>query len=186
VSTDVVAGLDLASQEQGIRDLINQEAPFKTVLRLVCLLSIVQGGYKPKVFEDLERELLQTYGYEHLPTLLSLNALGLLTRASSSTKSPFAIARKALRLIVDDVDESSPDDIAYVYSGYAPLSARLVQGALGRNGSFLGWKSIEDVVKSLPGKTVEVAQKVSEGASPPGSSLFLHLAPFSNCVEQPR
>lgn len=167
--TDVVAGLDLTQQEQGIRDLINQEARFKTVLRLICLLSLVQGGYKPKVFEDLEKEVLQTYGYNFLSTLISLNSLGLLTKSLASTKSPFAIARKSLRLIVDDVDESNPEDIAYVYSGYAPLSARLVQGALGRNGSFLGWKSIEDVVKSLPGKTVEATQKVAEHAAPPGA-----------------
>lgn len=35
-----------------------------------------------------------------------------------------------LRLIVDDVDEFHPNDISYVYSGYAPLSVRLVQCAL--------------------------------------------------------
>lgn len=43
-----------------------------------------------------------------------------------------------LRLIVDDVDEFHPNDISYVYSGYAPLSIRLVQCAmqkLGQGGS---------------------------------------------------
>lgn len=165
---DVIAGLDLATQEQGIRDLINNGASLKVVLRLLCLLSLVQGGYKPKVFEDLEREVLQSYGYAYLPLLINLNHLGLLSKSLSSVKSPFSIARKSLRLVVDDVDEQQPDDIAYVYSGYAPLSIRLVQGALGRNGSFLGWKSIEDVIKSLPGKTTEVAQKVPEHAPQPG------------------
>jgi hypothetical protein len=37
---------------------------------------------------------------------------------------------KALRLIVDEVNEHDPNDIAYVYSGYAPLSVRLVQSIL--------------------------------------------------------
>lgn len=32
-----------------------------------------------------------------------------------------------LRLIVEDVEENNPSDIAYVYSGYAPLSCRYYQ-----------------------------------------------------------
>lgn len=39
-----------------------------------------------------------------------------------------------LRLIVDDVDELHPNDISYVYSGYAPLSIRLVQCAMQKLG----------------------------------------------------
>ncbi|KAJ1814014.1 Vacuolar protein-sorting-associated protein 33, partial [Coemansia sp. RSA 2599] len=35
--------------------------------------------------------------------------------------------RKSLNLVVSDVRESDPDDISYVYSGYAPLSIRLLQ-----------------------------------------------------------
>lgn len=30
-------------------------------------------------------------------------------------------------MIVDDIDDAAPNDISYVYSGYAPLSIRLVQ-----------------------------------------------------------
>ena len=70
------------------------------------------------------------------------------------------------------MDEQAPDDIAYVYSGYAPLSVRLVQGALGRNGAFLGWRSIEEALKVLPGKSVEVKQKVDEETRGRGLSLF--------------
>jgi len=32
-------------------------------------------------------------------------------------------------LVLDDINDKEPDDIAYVYSGYAPLSVRLVQVA---------------------------------------------------------
>ena len=34
-----------------------------------------------------------------------------------------------MKLIVDDVDEHNPNDISYVYSGYAPISVRLIQCA---------------------------------------------------------
>lgn len=38
--------------------------------------------------------------------------------------------RKPLHLIIDDIDDSDPSDIAYTYSGYAPLSVRIVQTIL--------------------------------------------------------
>lgn len=48
----------------------------------------------------------------------------------------------------------SPNDIAYVHSGYAPLSIRLVQ--------FLekhpGWRGMEEVLKQLPGPEFEEKQ----------------------------
>lgn len=56
---DLVAGVELAKQEEAIRDLINQEIPIKTVLRLLCLYSVITGGLKPKVFEEFKRDLLQ-------------------------------------------------------------------------------------------------------------------------------
>lgn len=38
--------------------------------------------------------------------------------------------RNDLQLVLEEVDEKNPTDIAYVYSGYAPLSCRLVEQAL--------------------------------------------------------
>lgn len=107
----------------------------------------------------------QTYGFEHVPLLIHLQSLSLLTRAgtTSSTKSPFALARKPLRLVVDDVDEQDPRDISYVFSGYAPLSVRLVQCALGKDMTLLnGWKGIEDVLKGFEGPSFEMVQKTSD------------------------
>lgn len=59
------------------------------------------------------------------------------------------------------MDEQDPADIAYVFSGYAPLSVRVVQCALGRGGSgpVNGWRGIEEVLKVLPGTTFELSQK---------------------------
>ncbi|GAA5892892.1 hypothetical protein JCM8208_004118 [Rhodotorula glutinis] len=181
VQQNLVAGVDLVTQENSIRDLINQEAPLKTVLRLLCLYSIVSGGIKQKTLEEFKRDVLQTYGFDHLPLLLSLERLSLLMRppvaASRSAKPPFALARKPLRLIVDDVDESNPSDISYVFSGYAPLGVRLVQcalgggadaasaaGAAGSAAGLNGWRGLEEVVKALPGATFDERQPADDGA----------------------
>ncbi|KAJ1990777.1 Vacuolar protein-sorting-associated protein 33 [Coemansia spiralis] len=59
---------------------------------------------------------------------------GLLNSVVPSTKprnpvhtNPLGFLRKTLNLVVSDVRENDPDDIAFVYSGYAPISIRLLQ-----------------------------------------------------------
>lgn len=82
----------------------------------------------------------QTYGYHLLPLLLSLTAPPLCILQPiplpsptpyelAASKYPFASLRKSLRLLIDDIDnvEELENDISYVYSGYAPISVRLVQ-----------------------------------------------------------
>ena len=82
----------------------------------------------------------QTYGYNHLPLLLSLAAPPLAVllpnplppnapQAVVDFKYPYANLRKQLRLLIEDPDpmEELENDISYVYSGFAPISVRLVQ-----------------------------------------------------------
>ncbi|KWU44122.1 putative ATP binding protein [Rhodotorula sp. JG-1b] len=182
VQQNLIAGVDLATQENSIRELINLEAPLRTVLRLLCMYSLVTGGIKQKVLEEFKRDVLQTYGFDYLPLLIALEQLHVLVRApptSRSTPKPaFAQCRKPLRLIVDDVDEQNPQDPSYVFSGYAPLSVRLVQTALAPAGATTnglggkgpaaanlnGWRGVEEVVKALPGATFDERQKVDDAA----------------------
>ena len=48
------------------------------VLRLICLQSVTNSGLKPKVLEHYKREIVQTYGFQHLLTLINLEKTGLL------------------------------------------------------------------------------------------------------------
>lgn len=47
----------------------------------------------------------------------------------AGSKFPYTSLRKSLRLLIEDPDplEELENDISYVYSGYAPMSVRLVQ-----------------------------------------------------------
>lgn len=47
----------------------------------------------------------------------------------AASKYPYTTLRKSLRLLIEDADplEELENDISYVYSGYAPISVRLVQ-----------------------------------------------------------
>lgn len=180
---NIIAGLDLNGQLNNIEDLILAEAPLFFVLRLLCLLSVVGGGIKPKNLEYLKREILQTYGYDKLPLLHMLNKTQLLTKATTSSNRSsigFQAVRFPLKLVVDDVDERDPVDISYVYSGYAPLSIRLVQAIAQKDAllaksisstnrrsipkahPIVGWRGFEDVVNCLPGSAFDQVQTKQE------------------------
>ncbi|KAG8765444.1 hypothetical protein FRC12_007489, partial [Ceratobasidium sp. 428] len=117
------------------------------------------------------------YGYNLLPLLLALENLSLLNPPPTKPAVPFPYPslRKSLRLLTDS-PEDNPTDISFTYSGYAPLSCRLVQavvqkGAVLGAGSntdtgarqaqahpIVGWKGFDDVIKTIPGDTVDVIQ----------------------------
>ena len=134
----------------------------------------------------------QSYGYNHLLTLDRLNAAGLLTQVletlkgnnyfksslqNTGTRPAYTMLRKRLSLILDNVDEQCPADIAYVHSVYAPLSVSL--------GSLLhwflnlipkvrlvqqldkpGWRNMRDVLDLLPGPSFEDTQQVAPESRP--------------------
>eukprot|EP00069_Balaena_mysticetus_P013407 bmy_01452T0 len=99
----------------------------------------------------------KTYGYEHILTLHNLEKTGLL-KPQTGGRNTYPTIRKTLRLWMDDVNEQNPTDISYVYSGYAPLSVRLAQ-LLSRP----GWRSIEEVLRILPGPHFEERQPLPTG-----------------------
>ncbi|OAV93977.1 hypothetical protein, variant 1 [Puccinia triticina 1-1 BBBD Race 1] len=140
----------------------------------------ISGGIKPKSFENLKRDLLQTYGYQHVNLLIKLSSLSLLTSTASGGsssvpgsimsgmtliggRSGFSGARKPLKLIVDELDGPEPNDISYSYSGYAPLSVRIIESICFNKS--LGWKSsVEELLKSFPGEAFDERQIDADGS----------------------
>ena len=210
VQQNLAEGNDPASQHDTIEELIARAIPLPTVLRLLCLESCVSGGLRPKELDHFKRLILHAYGYQHLLTFDALEKMQLLHArtagnvpllpnaiaggAPAGAKTNYAYLRKALRLIVEEVNEQDPNDIAYVYSGYAPLSVRLVQcviqkpylytitkagsgtagaamtgagaGASGSSSTAAqGWHGFEDALKSVRGETFNRVQKGEEHAS---------------------
>ncbi|XP_042951576.1 vacuolar protein-sorting-associated protein 33 homolog isoform X1 [Carya illinoinensis] len=127
-----------------IEEMIHKQEPLVNVLRLLILFSVTNSGLPKKHFDYLRRELLHSYGFEHMATLNNLEKAGLLKK--QETKSNWLTIKRALQLVVDDTDTANPNDIAYVFSGYAPLSIRLIQHAVRS-----GWRPIEEILKLLPG-----------------------------------
>ncbi|KAJ5267512.1 hypothetical protein N7478_010320 [Penicillium angulare] len=189
------AGVDPINQHETIEELIARDAPLKNVLRLLCLESCMAGGLRPKDLENFKRQVIQAYGHQHILTFWALEKMELLQPRSSATtmllptsghtgtKTNYGYLRKSLRLVIEEVSEKEPEDISYVYSGFAPLSVRLVQCVLQK--SYItslikggtpaasantastgspGWLGFEDVVKSARGSTFSIVQKGDDKA----------------------
>ena len=110
-------------------------------------------------------------------------------------------------MLIDDTPEGREEvenDISYVYSGYAPISVRLVQCVAQRGGvlsnpaekeksttgdaakvqahPIVGWKGFEDVLSTIPGKTFDVVQKLPSGTGPATPSISaLRKCRYSVC-----
>ncbi|CAK7266586.1 Vacuolar protein-sorting-associated protein 33 [Sporothrix epigloea] len=185
VQQNLAAGADPSAQFDAIEELIARDTPINQVLRLLCVYSCISGGIKPKEYDQFRRLILQGYGYQHLLTLQNLETLqlflprssplaGMIPMAGSAvaagTKTNYTFLRKQLRLIVDEVSEQDPQDIAYTYSGYAPLSVRLVQCILQKqyllnftkgnavSSGSQGWRGFDEAVKHVRGQTFDVLQ----------------------------
>lgn len=152
----------LETSEGYIQECIDKQDPLVKVLRLLCLESLIMNGIKQKTLDHLRREIIQAYGYEFLFTLTNLERMGLLKKQGGS--SNWKYLRKALRLTVEDINEKEPSDIAYVYSGYAPLSVRLIQAAFNP-----GWKAMEEVMRTIPGPSFEETQQIPKGVTAQGN-----------------
>jgi hypothetical protein len=192
VQQNIAAGTDPIYQHDTIEELIARDAPLPTILRLLCLESTVAGGLRAKDLESFRRQILHAYGFQHLLTLDRLEEIQLLQPRSSASalllpvggaagqadrgsKTNYAYLRKELRLIIDEYNEQDPGDVAYVYSGYAPLSIRIVQCILQKQylqtlhksplpltPSSTGWTGFEDILKSARGPLFNIVQKPTD------------------------
>jgi len=140
-----------------IEERLHSEEPAAEVLKLICLQSLCGGGIRSKYFDSLRRDFLQTYGYEYLTLLSALERMGMLKKKETfldTGATLWSSIRRAFNLISDgDVDVMNPNDMAYVTSGYAPLSARMVQFA----GS-PGWSVCQEALRLVPGPTLQIRQ----------------------------
>lgn len=140
VQQNLMSGADPTTQHDTITELISRDVPLLTILRLLALESTTNAGMRPKDLETFKRAIIQAYGPQHLLTISSLEKMGLLAprggaglggpAAKPGSVTNYTPLRKSLRIWDDEVNEADPNDISYVFSGYAPLSVRLVQSII--------------------------------------------------------
>jgi hypothetical protein len=81
-----------------------------------------------------------------------------------------------MKLIVEETDpQLEAEDISHVYSGYAPLSVRIIEH-LSKPG---GLRGIEEVMKLLPGPHFDLKQEMPKGFKSPGTTVSLPALEFA-------
>ncbi|GKV34182.1 hypothetical protein SLEP1_g42583 [Rubroshorea leprosula] len=85
-----------------IEEMIHKQEPLVNVLRLLILFSVTNSGLPKKHFDYLRRELLHSYGFEHMATLNNLEKAGLFKKQEA--KSNWQMIKNTLQLVVEDTN----------------------------------------------------------------------------------
>ena len=162
------------SGEEYLEEMIGRGESIESVLKFMVLLSLTSGGVASKKYELMKKDILQSYGMQHLLTLDLLEQYQLLSRYETlrrlyssaseymnwaAVKGKFALVAGKEQLQVKESEENfvEPSSLgqfdmnlvgSYANGGYAPLSARLVEASTRNN----GWKAIQSELKELRGK----------------------------------
>ena len=113
------------------------------LLKLFCLENLVFGGVKGKIYDSFKNDFLLTYDEKLFFLIKNLEELKILKKGGSSKL--FQICLEKLNLCNEKVNLFHPDDTSYVFSGFSPLSIRLIEKAITQ-----GWSSIQkDVLKNF-------------------------------------
>ncbi|KAG5364903.1 Vacuolar protein sorting-associated protein 33A [Yarrowia sp. E02] len=189
----VADSMDLAKLHNMLQDLIGGNAELDTVLRLLCIESLVNGGIKEKTLTSVKKEICQTYGYQHFLTFQNLQKMGLVVPkqqtsyfgytgktqefALSNFSNNFSALSKSLGVISDQQQEVDETDIASSYSGYSPISVKTVQCVIDK-GSVIsratkqqlegfektgGWAGVADLLPGLPLVDYQYTNTASDG-----------------------
>ena len=149
----MVEGVESEACEEYVEAAIARQVSLPLVLRLLCVMSAT-CGLRSKKYEQFRRDIVQTYGFQHVLTLSNLEKAGLLH--SSKRTTAFSAVRKQLRLVQASHrggGGGAGEDVAYVYDGVAPLLVRLVEMAMRP-----GWKRMDEVMTLIPGNGFEYRQ----------------------------
>ena len=147
-----------------IHNWIGNKRSLDKVLRLICLVSIIQGGIEK--LSELKKNIVGIYGYQKLFLIRNLEKMGLIKEKSTTDVWKQTFLSYTYEKIKSDLNLLNPEfngkvfnDCTYVLTGLCPISLRLVESAFKD-----GWKSAYDFLKKAPGKFVEPPkEKITEG-----------------------
>ena len=129
-----------------IDDEIAKKSDKYSILKMICLESIIHGGIRYKFYEQFESDFLTTYGYKNILLWKNLEKMGVLKTQDNNLF--FSAISDELNLIYPDIDVINPNDSSYVYGGYCPIIIRLIEKSFTQ-----GWNAIKESIKKIPGET---------------------------------
>ncbi|KAK9172061.1 Sec1-family protein [Cryptosporidium meleagridis] len=145
------------AEDSPLEDLLDQEdIQIEEIYRLLCLSCIIENGFKnKKVYEQIKKHILSVFGFEELYRMNILERVGLF-KFDPNKKSYWQLIKRLLNLFVDESE--SENDISCVYSGYAPISTRLIEIICREMDNFKsgGHDSLKEALNYVWGPSVEL------------------------------
>ena len=125
-----------------IDDEIGKKADKYNILKIICLTSIIHGGIRNKIYDQIKKDFLNVYGYKDIFLWHNLEKLEILKTQDSNYY--YLTAKNDLQLIYENIDFNNPNDSSYAYSGYCPICIRLIEKAFKD-----GWGTIKETLKKI-------------------------------------
>ena len=126
-----------------IEDELAKKSDLYNIMRILSLYSIINGGMKNKLLDQIKKDIINIYGFQTIFFLQNLENNNMLKYYESSNLF-YSELNKKLKLINESVDINNPNDTSYSFSGYCPIFIRLLEKALSK-----GWSSIKDLLSKL-------------------------------------
>ncbi|XP_071112864.1 vacuolar protein sorting-associated protein 33B-like [Haliotis cracherodii] len=186
----VLEGIETKENLTYIEDSLCKQVSSLSPLKLLCLLSLTQGGLVSSIYKSITNQFLQSKGFEHMVDLYQLKRIGLLEEQTATLtpakplpkslpgiakSSQFRTLAKKLNLIpksLDDINLRSPNDMSYVFSGaYTPLLCKIVEQILERG----GLTGMDEVIKLIPGGIVRHDKTPPNGSKSKSDTVLVYF-----------
>lgn len=145
VEQEILAG-DLSQKiEEVVSSWVLDKQPLEKIYRILAIYSLVNQGIEDKVYFEIRKDIVESYGFEQLTTFNLLLKKGLITRRDkkSKEKSLFRRLEKELGLMRELPENVDPRLINLPYDKYVPLTYKLFEIAVTE-----GWRNslVTDVI----------------------------------------
>ncbi len=125
---------------------IGKKSDFYSILKMIIIHCQIKGGLKEKIFNKLKLEISLIYGFKSI--ILWNNLEKIKMKKKKDGNDYYKRIKKKLDLIKHDVNVYEPNDPSYVFSGYCPISIKLIQSIFKK-----GWIGIKESLNKIPGES---------------------------------
>lgn len=138
-------------------ELIQVRIPFKMCLKLLILTNFCLKGFPQHKFEQISNEIILSYGPLSFLTLNEMEIQGFFVNKNERLRNTSLIGLNDLKqykdnfeIINEKMNPNDPLDLYVPYSGYIPISIKLVENLISRNKNIpiVKYKFSEDTSRS--------------------------------------
>ena len=125
---------------------IGKKSDFYSILKMIIIHCQIKGGLKEKIFNKLKLEISLIYGFQSIILWNNLEKIKIIKKKDGNDY--YKTINKKLELIKHNVNVYEPNDPSYVFSGYCPISIKLIESIFKK-----GWIGIKESLNKIPGES---------------------------------